>query len=151
MPASDSLVSYLSLISPVHQEKPRFMALASAVLSQAADLLALYGPALAEAFSPDTATGAQLDAIGQLTALPRPAPDTPDEDYRAYLRAGICLHRWDGRNESLPALLAAAFPDQNARLIDNQDGTVTASLEGAFPCPLREVFPRPAGIRLTEG
>ena len=151
MPASESLASYLTLFSPVHQEKPRFMALASAVLSQATDLLALYGPALAEAFSPDTAAGAQLDALGQLAGLPRPGSDTPDEDYRAYLRAGIFLHRWDGRNESLPALLSAVFPGRNARLLDNQDGTVSASLEGAFPFPLREVFPRPAGVRLTEG
>ena len=41
MIASDHLNEYLSLISPVHQEKPRLMALASAVLSQAGDLFSL--------------------------------------------------------------------------------------------------------------
>ena len=52
--------------------------------------------------------------------------------------------------ENLPSLLSAAFPDQEARLADNGDGTVTASLPVGFPFPPGEVLPRPAGIRLLE-
>ena len=168
MSSSDILSLHLSLFSPVHQQKPRFMALASAVLSQAADLLSLYRSAvlsqaadllslyrsaLPSALSPESAEGFQLDTLGLLAGIPRPSASTSDADYRAYLRAKTALHHWDGTNGSLPALLAEAFPGMDARLTDNQDGTVTASLSGSagpFPFPLKDVFPRPAGIRLTE-
>lgn len=150
MTAAEILTPYLALFSPVHQSKPRFMALDSAVLSQAADLLSLYRSVLLETFSLDIAVGAQLDALGMLAGVPRPSPETSDTDYRLYIRAKIALHHWDGTNGSVPALLAEAFPDMNACLTDNMDGTVTASLSGSFPFPLKDVFPVPAGIRLIE-
>ena len=152
MSSADILAPYLSLFSPVHQRKPRFMALASAVLSQAADLLALYRDALPAALSPETAEGFQLDTLGLLAGIPRPSAATSDADYRAYIRAKTALHHWDGTNGSLPALLAEAFPGMDARLTDNQDGTVTASFSASsapVPFPLKDVFPCPAGIRLT--
>ena len=153
MPSSDILSEYLSLFSPVHQRKPRFMALASAVLSQAAELLALYRDALPAALSPETAEGFRLDTLGLLAGIPRPASGTSDADYRAYLRAKIALHHWDGTNVTLPSLLEEAFPGMDARLTDNQDGTVTVSFSASsapVPFPLKDVFPCPAGIRLTE-
>lgn len=153
MPSSDILSEYVSLFSPVHQQKPRFMALASAVLSQAADLLFLYRGILPSAFSPETAEGFQLDTFGLLAGIPRPSAATSDADYRVYLRAKTALHHWDGTNGSLPALLAEAFPGMDARLTDNQDGTVTVSFSASsapVPFPLKDVFPCPAGIRLTE-
>ena len=142
-----SLETYLALISPAHREKPRFMLLCAALLSQAADLIRLY-QVLPEAFDLNRASGTQLDALGQLAGISRPGPNVSDADYRAYLRAWIPLHHWDGSNAALPALLSAAFPDQEARLADNGDGTVTASLSVGFPFPLGDVFPRPAGVRL---
>ncbi len=153
MPAAEILTGCLSLFSPVHRQKSRFMALASAVLSQAADLLALYRDALPAAFSPETAEGFRLDTLGLLAGIPRPASGASDADYRACLRAKISLHHWDGTNGSLPALLAEAFPGMDARLTDNQDGTVTTSFSASstpVPFPLKDVFPCPAGIRLTE-
>ena len=140
---------YLALISPVHQGKPRFMALCAAVLSQAAELLRLY-ELLPEAFDLSQAAGAQLDALGQMAGIPRPGASVSDADYRQYLRAWIQLHHWDGTNATLPDLLSAAFPDQDPRLTDNGDGSVTGSLSGSFPFPLGDVFPRPAGVRLLE-
>lgn len=143
------LAPYLALLSPVHQEKHRFMALCAAVLSQAADLLRLYGELLPAAFSLEQAAGAQLDALDQLAGAPLPAA-TGDAEARAWIRAQIQLHHWDGSNAALPALLAAAFPGMDARLIDNGDGTVTAGLSGSLPFPLKDLFPCPAGIRLIE-
>ena len=145
------LKPYLNLISPVHQGKTKFMALASAVLSQAADLLALYRDGLPEALSLETAEGFFLDTLGQLSGVPRPTPGTSDADYRTYLRALIRLHHWDGTNGSLGSLLAEAFPGMEARLTDNMDGTVTASLSGNIPFDLKDVFPCPAGVKLIEG
>ena len=144
-----SLESWLALFTPAVQEKPRFMALAAAVLSQAADLLALVREGVPEAFSLDTAVGWQLDALGELLDVPRPGPSVSDGDYRFLLRARIAVHHWDGMNETLPAVLEAAFPGREAKLIDRMDGTVAASASGELPFPLAELFPVPAGVRLV--
>ena len=141
---------YLALFSPVHQGKARFMALASAVLSQADDLMELYREGLPAALSIETAKGFFLDTLAALSGVSRPTAGTSDEDLRKYLRVWIQLHHWDGSNGSLGEMLEAAFPGQEARLNDNMDGTVTASLEGSYPFNLKEVFPRPAGVRMTE-
>ena len=143
------LKPYLDLFSPVHQGKPRFMALCSTVLIQVSHLLRLYAELLPEAFDLDKAKGAQLNTLGQLVDVSRPKSTTSDADFRAFLRAWIQLHHWDGTNGTLPETLSAAFPGQDARLIDNGDGTVTASISGSLPFSLRDVFPCPAGVRMT--
>ena len=146
-----SLESYLEMFPSATREKPRFMALAQAVMLQAAELLALVQTEIPAAYELGTASGAQLNALGELLNVPRPLPSTSDEDYRFLLRARIAVHHWDGTNESLPEVLEAAFPGREAKLIDNQDGTVTASVSGNLPFSLEELFPVPAGIRLIHG
>ncbi len=140
---------YLDLLTPHNRAKPRVEALTEAVLAQAEDLLSLLS-SLPVVLSPDTAEGNQLDLLGTLLNIPRPEESLSDEDYRFYLRAKRAAHFWDGTNETLPAALEAAFPGRTAVLTDNLDGTVTASLSGeAPPFSLAELFPTPAGIRLT--
>ncbi len=140
---------YLDLLTPHHRAKPNAEALTAAILAQAEDLLALLA-SLPSALSPDTAEGNQLDLLGALMNIPRPEEGLSHEDYRFYLCAKRASHFWDGTNETLPAVLEAAFPGRTAVLKDNQDGTVTASLSGETPpFSLTELFPVPAGIRLT--
>ena len=146
-----SLDFYLSLFPASSREKPRFLALASAVLSQAADLLSLIQTDFLSAFDLNSASGVQLDVLGALLNVPRPKPSTPDADYRILLRARAAVNHWDGTNGSLPAVLESAFPGQSARLTDNLDGTVTATLSGSVPFALQDLFPVPAGIRLISG
>ena len=146
-----NLGSYLEMFPAATREKPRFMALAGALLTQAAELLALVQTGIPAAYDLETASGAQLDALGDLLNVPRPLPSTSDENYRFLLRVRIAVHHWDGTNESLPEVLEAAFPGRDAKLIDNQDGTVTASVSGNLPFSLEELFPVPAGIRLIQG
>ena len=55
---------------------------------------------------------------------------------------------WPKRNPA--GILAIAFPGAEAVLTDNQDGTVTASLSEDTQFPLEDLFPCPAGIRLSE-
>ena len=129
---------YLNLFTPAVREKPRFMALASAVLSQADDLFSLLQSDFPEAYSLDTAVGAGLNLLGAQLGIPRPAPDTPDEDYRFLLRARIAARHWDGTNGSLKETLDLGFPGAGAFIKDNMDGTVTGNVD--FPCV--------AGIRL---
>ena len=149
MQDSLNLNSYLDLMSPVHHAKPRFMALASAVLGQVTDLLSLYGDQLPEALSLETAQGFFLDTLAALSGFLRPTPGMSDESFREYLRAKIQCNHWNGQNETLPGILAMAFPDVEAVLIDHQDGTVTASLSEDTQFPLEDLFPCPAGIRLS--
>ena len=125
------------------------MALAEAVLSQVTDLMALVTDGFPAARLPETAEGICLDAVGELLGVPRPA-GMEDEAYRFLLRAKRAIHHWDGTNETLPAVLEAAFPSREAKLIDRMDGTVAASVSGELPFPLAELFPVPAGVRLVE-
>ena len=125
----------LSDFLPVHTLKPRFMALASAVLGQVTDLAALFDGA---AFSLETATGFFMDTLGEISGVRRTTPGMTDTEFREYLRQIIALHHWDGTNGSLKETLDQAFPDGNAVITDNMDGTVTGNVE----------FPSIAGIRL---
>ena len=115
-----SLDFYLSLFPASSREKPRFLALASTVLSQAADLLSLIQTDFLSAFDLDSAAGSQLDTLGALLNVPRPKPSTPDTDYRMLLRARSAVNHWDGTNENLPSVLEAAFPGRSASLTDNR-------------------------------
>jgi len=119
----------------VHTLKPRIMALASAVLGQVTDLAALFDGA---AFSFETATGFFLDSLGEISGVGRTTPGMTDEEFREFLRQRIALHHWDGTNGSLKETLDQAFPNGNAVITDNMDGTVTGNVE--FPCI--------AGVRL---
>ena len=143
-------MDYLTLFSPAMHRKPRFMALASAVLSQVNDMISFLESARTEVSSLSSASGVWLDALGELLNVSRPSGSTSDEDYRMLLTARTAANRWDGRNESLPGLLEQAFPGRSACLIDNQDGTVTFSVNGTLPFDPEELFPIPAGIRRKE-
>ena len=57
-------MDYLSLFPGYVQEKPKFMALAAAVLRQAADLITL-AQSITPGFSVGSATGVQLDVLGE--------------------------------------------------------------------------------------
>ena len=148
-----TLADYLVLFPGASREKPRFMALAEAVLRQAADLQPVVGQ-LQSAFSLDTAEGVQLDVLGASFGLSR--ADTADgaaatdEAFRRYIRDKIRLWQWDGTNGGAAAVLAASLP--GSVQADNQDGTVTAIPAGTLPAEAEVLFPVPAGIRaIKEG
>jgi len=145
-----SLEDYLNEFSPSQQGREKFMALASAVLTQVTDLLAFLPDADPSPFLPSSASGAWLACFGALLNLDRPSGTTSDDDYRELLLARAALMGWDGTNGTVPDVLEAAFPGRTYTYCDNMDGTVTATLEGAV-WPLEDLFPRPAGVRLIEG
>ena len=123
------------LFSPVHTLKPRFMALANAILEQVNDLFSLLDVA---AFDLETAEGFFLDTLGEISGVKRVTPGMTDMELREYLRQRIALHHWDGTNGSLKETLDLGFPGAGAFIKDNMDGTVTGNVD--FPCV--------AGIRL---
>lgn len=144
------LNDYLSLFPGASREKPRFMALAEAVLSQAADLIPLIAQMQSE-FSFAEAEGVQLDQLAEGIGLKRTdcagGEETSDSDFREYIFSKLALWSWDGTNAGVPAALEKILPGSTQT--DNTDGTVTG-VPAASPltAPAEELFPFPAGVRL---
>ena len=128
---------YLALFPGASREKPRFMALAQAVLQQVVDLMTLI-ESIQSGFSYATAEGEQLDAIAEAVGLSREYGMT-DEVFRAYLLQKLKLWSWDGTNVNAPAVLP-----EDVTETDNRDGTVTVSPAGTR----QDLLPIPAGVRM---
>ena len=96
-----TLSDYLSLFPGASREKPRFMALAEAVLAQATDLMALV-QAMPEAYSLGFAVGKQLDCLAAALGLTRAGSPqgagASDEQFRAFILEKLALWRTDGTN-----------------------------------------------------
>ena len=136
-------MEWLSQFPGASRDRPRFMALAEAVLRQVSDLAALTAQMQA-GFSFARAEGIQLDQIAAAIGLNRSeiGTDVPDETFRQYLLAKLALWTWDGTNKTVPEVLGIAMPGSTQT--DNGDGTVT--ITGLFPTELQKLFPIPAGI-----
>ena len=115
------------------------MALAEAVLSQAADLQHVVTDIRA-GYAVGQAEGKQLDAGAEAMGLRRETGMT-DEAFRQFLLAKLALWTWDGTNEKVPAALSA---QPGVTVTDHSDGTVSVSPAGTNP----ELVPVPAGIRV---
>ena len=140
-----NLSDYLALFPGAAREKPRYMALAEAVLRQAADMIPLV-QALCSAFSVDAAEGVQLDRQAAALGVFRAdlGEGVTDEAFRQYLLAKLALWRWDGTNGGLPDVLAAVLP--GVTVTDNMNGTVSVSPAGTD----RNLLPVPAGTGISE-
>ena len=135
-----TLNDYLNLFPAYSREKPRFSALAEAVLRQTADLIALV-PSLVSGFSFASAVGGQLDLLGASVSISR-QEGWSDETYRAVLLKKLKLCTWDGTNDT-----SFDFLDEGETLIDNCNGTVSAVT--SLPLPANEVLPVPIGAKLV--
>ena len=142
---------YLSLFSGNVREKQRFMVFAAIVIGQVADLQAVVGE-INGAFAPETAQGAQLDALGASLGLSRAETSAgvtvSDAVFRDYIRKKLIRWGWDGTNASVPAIIAKIR--QGSDQTDNQNGSVTVTGAGTQPAPAKELYPIPAGIRTTN-
>ena len=141
---------YLSLFPGSTREKPRLMAVASAVLQQAVDLQAVVGE-VNVAFAPASAQGVQLDALGESLGLSRldttAGAAATDEVYRDFIRKKLIRWGWDGTNKSVPGIteqLQAGSVEN-----DNQNGTVTVTGAGSQPATVKDIYPVTGGIRVT--
>ena len=139
---SDPLSFYVSLFPGASREKERFMALASAVLRQACDLVSLM-PQLASGFSFSSASGIQLDALGASAGIPR-QEGWEDETYRRVLLRKLRIWSWDGTNETAGEFL---LPWETLR--DNGNNSVTVSA-GLLPLPAEKLLPIPLGVKVIK-
>ena len=135
-------MDYLTLFPGFSQEKPKFMALAAAVLQQASDLITL-AQSIAPGFSVGSAVGVQLDTIGESFGIERQAGWT-DATYRTVLLRKLKRNTWDGMNATVPQYLEAG-----ETLYDNSDGTVNVHAPG-LPMPAEELLPIPIGIQVVN-
>ena len=144
------LDDYLSLFPGSTREKARFMSLAWAVQQQVMDLQAVVGE-LNAAFSPATAQGMQLDALGESLGLSRldtsAGAAATDEVYRDFIRKKLIRWGWDGTNKTVPGIteqLQAGSVEN-----DNRNGTVTVTGAGTQPAAVKEIYPVTGGVRVT--
>ena len=138
-----NLTDYISLFPSHSRDMPRFIALAEAVLQQAADLIALI-PSMESGFSFASSQGVQLDLLGESISIPR-QEGWDDETYRSVLLRKLKLWTWDGTNET-----SFSFLSVGETLNDNMDGTVTVSSEDPLPIPENEWFPVPIGVKAVS-
>ena len=131
-------MDYMTLFPGYTRDKPRFAALAAAVLQQVNDLIALV-PELESGFSVAHAVGAQLDALGVSLSIPRQS-GWNDETYRSILLRKLRRNQWNGLNDS-----AFEYIDVGETFTDNCNGTVTATTVEAVPA--NEVMPVPMGFK----
>ena len=140
---------YLSLFPGSTREKPRLVAVASAVLQQAVDLQAVVGE-LNAAFAPATVQGVQLDALGESLGLSRldTTPGTAtDEVYRDFIQKKLIRWGWDGTNKTVPGITEQIKTGSVEN--DNQYGTVTVTGAGTQPAAVKEIYPVTGGVRVT--
>ena len=145
------LSDYLGLFPGSTRDKPRFMALAEAVLRQVTDLQEVVG-AIPTAFSFASAEGKMLDLLAESVGLSRAETSAgvncTDAQFREYLAARLALWGWDGTNEGVPAVLAAGLPGRTEK--DNGNGTVTVSPGTGLPAAVKDLAPVPAGVGVNE-
>ena len=132
-------MDYSTLFPGSVQEKPKFMALAAAVLRQATDLITL-AQSIAPGFSVGTAVGVQLDAIGESFGMER-QDGWSDTTYRTVLLRKLKRNTWDGTNGT-----ALQYLEAGETLNDNSDGTVSVHAPG-LPLPAEELLPVPIGVK----
>ena len=131
-------MDYMTLFPGYTRDKPRFAALAAAVLQQVYDLIALV-PEMESGFSAAHAVGEQLDALGVSLSIPRQS-GWNDETYRSILLRKLRRNQWNGLNDS-----AFEYIDAGETFIDNCNGTVSAATVEAVPAG--EVMPVPMGFK----
>ena len=131
-------MDYMTLFPGYTRDKPRFAALAAAVLQQVYDLIALV-PEMESGFSVAHAVGEQLDALGVSLSIPRQS-GWSDETFRSILLRKLRRNQWNGLNDS-----AFEYVDEGETFTDNCNGTVTATTVEAVPA--KEVMPVPMGFK----
>ena len=132
------MLDYMTLFPGFTRDKPRFAALAVAVLSQVYDLIALI-PELDSGFSVAHAVGVQLDALGASVSIPR-QEGWDDETYRNVLLRKLSRNQWLGTNDT-----AFDYVAEGETFSDNSNGSVTAAMSA--PVEPGEVLPIPIGIK----
>lgn len=151
---------YLNLITSQHQGKVNLTAWLTALLNKGDDtnLLALD---MYTYFDIETATGTQLDTIGNLIGVKRRVTFTPtggaspilsDTDYRMLLKASIVRDNWDGTLGGLYSGWYSLFSDVYLIIHDTQDMNADVLVIGDLTQMQKDliandyIVPKPAAV-----
>lgn len=131
------LDNYTKLITSQHRDKPKYMAIVTALLSYSDDIFSL-GVGMDDEFDVMLATGTQEDTLGILIGVERTIDFQPDKGlspvldnaaYRTLLRAKIAQNMWKGGIMDLKDLWAVLF-GSGIVVQDNQDMTIDVAVVG---------------------
>ena len=151
---------YLNLITSEYRDKPKYIAMLTALLQPSDDIFAL-GITIGDEFDADLAVGKQEDVLGDVVKIDRtlpyqpissPSPVMDNESYRALIKAQIAKNLWKGGIEDMEEVWQTLFGTRIA-IQDNQDMTITVSLN-PYGGMLREnllhelIVPRPQSVRV---
>lgn len=162
--ANADIERYLDMITSQFSDKPKFVAHLTAIL-QKMDGPHIVMKDIPGKFDVYTATGEQLDIIGQLVgvdrnivsiSIPGYDPALDDDMYRMVILAKIMQNQWDGTNETFRELWENTIGEWlDAVYKDNQDMTISANIIGTVEPVLTElilnglIIPKPAGVKLA--
>jgi hypothetical protein len=125
---------YTALITSEHNQRPKFMAMVSALMQPLADAVALVG-SIFEKFDVDTAVGDQLDVIGQYVGVGRQIPIPLTGVFFSWATIGLGWGQGNWPNVLNPTQLID-LPDNNFRVLirariaaNNWDGTIPGAYE----------------------
>lgn len=151
---------YLNLITSEYRDKPKYIAMLTALLQPSDDIFSL-GVTIGDEFDADLAVGKQEDVLGDVVKMDRtlpyqpisaPSPVMDNESYRALIKAQIAKNLWKGGIEDMEEVWQTLFGTRIA-IQDNQDMTITVSLN-PYSGMLREnllhelIVPRPQSVRV---
>lgn len=160
---SVSTTKYSGLITSEHNQKPNFMAWLNIALQMIVDDQNMLA-GMPSAFDIDSAVGVQLDQIGKYVGRPRTlnynptsatSPVLDDTHYVTALKAKIAWNNWDGSIQQMFSIWNSLFPNNSLSIIDNQNMTMSAVINGSLDAQTNEmvankiIIPKPSGVGLT--
>ena len=159
---ADSNVPYLKLITSEHSVQPKYTEYVKTFLDMISPCVDIYND-FDVLFALDSATGDQLDKLGELVGISRQLPivderipaTLDDEAYRLVIKAKIYKNHWDGTRKGLQDILDVFFPNLPYEIIDNQDMSYTVALidpeaDDLFVGLIMNgyILPKPSGVRV---
>lgn len=157
---ADSNVTYIKLITSEHSVQPKYAEYVKTFLDMISPCVDIYND-FDVLFALDSATGDQLDKLGELVGIGRQLPvvderipaTLDDEAYRLVIKAKIYKNHWDGTRKGLQDIFDVFFPDVQYEIIDNQDMSYTVTLidpeaDSLFVGLIMNgyILPKPSGV-----
>lgn len=155
---------YIDLITSEHKTRTKFINWLSVPLDILDDGINVLNQ-MNSAFDLEVAIGQQQDRLGVLIGRSRQlhfqpsdgsSPLMDDSTYGRALKAKIAQNQWDGTIPKIYELWGNVLPDLKLSILDNQDMTMTALVEGQIDSKSQQlisnnlIIPKPAGVGLNN-
>ena len=159
----DSNVPYLKLITSEYAQSKKFTYYVESFLEMISPNVDNYND-YNVLFDLETASGDQLDKIGELIGIGRELPTDnvnipsklSDDSYRLVIKAKIYKNHWDGTREGMEKIFKQFFPNLPYDIVDNQDMSyevtiINPEITDELLALITEGFilPKPSGVRVN--